>query len=113
MSALYRGVCYPSVEAARQQTCSASSVTWGDGSSVFTSECVTTDFTAPSMQICKREDGGPCITLTQQYPPFPACEHSGGVDLAADWLYLVLPTIVILWGIKRIIGLFDNNREDA
>ena len=43
----------------------------------------------------------------------PECDYHGGVDLALEWMYLVLPAIVALWGIKRLIGIFSTNREDA
>lgn len=113
MSALYRGICYPSVEAARQQACSGASSIWGDAGNVITVDCVSTSFAAPTMQLCKRVNGGQCETIIQDYPPFPDCEFSGGVDIALEWMYLVLPIIATLWGIKKLIGLFDTNREDA
>lgn len=113
MSALFNGVCYPSAEAAKQAACSAKASVWGSGGSVFTTECASLSFSGPSMEVCKRQDGGACLTIVQDYPPFPDCDFSGGVDLALEWLYLVLPVVVALWGIKRLIGLFSFNREDA
>ena len=114
MASLFRGVCYPTVETARQQACSAASDTSiVSGGSVVSLECASTDFTGPAMALCKRVDGGQCLTIVQDYPAFPDCDFSGGVDLALEWMYLVLPVVVGLWGIKKLINLFGENREDA
>ncbi|MDO5625732.1 MAG: hypothetical protein Q4G71_13710 [Pseudomonadota bacterium] len=111
MSALYQGICYPSNAEAKQAACSAISARWGDGASIYTVEC--TSSSGPTMNICKRQDGGVCQIITQDYPDFPSCEHSGGTDMAMDWLYLVLPLMAALWGLKRLMRIFDTNREDA
>lgn len=111
--ALFNGVCYPDAGAAKQAACSATSATWGSGSSVFTVECASSDFTGPTFDVCRRQDGGACQILVYPAPTLPECGFSGGVDFATEWLYLVLPVIVSLWGIKKLIGLFDTNREDA
>lgn len=111
--ALFRGVCYPSSDAAKQQACSAASFSWGSGASAFSQECASTTFTGPAMSICLRENGGACQAYSMQYPVMPECDYHGGVDLALEWMYLVLPAIVALWGIKRLIGIFSTNREDA
>lgn len=113
MSSLYQGVCFPTEVEARQAACSAAQDRWGSGSSSFSTECTTVDFSATEMTICKREDGGPCSVIVQPWPVFPECDFSGGVSFAQDWLYLVLPVMATLWGLKRLIGLFAVNREEA
>lgn len=113
MGALFKGVCYPDVLAAKQAACSSMSATWGSGSSVFSLECASSDFSGPTFDVCRRENGGECQMLVYPAPTFSECGFSGGVDFASEWLYLLLPVIVTLWGIKKLIGLFDINREDA
>lgn len=111
MSKLFNGVCYPTVQAARETACSASSLTWGSGSSVYTLECATSDFDASSMTLCKRTDGSACMTISQDYPAFPDCDYAGGTDLAMDWMYGVLLLFVLLFGFKRLIALFSGEHE--
>lgn len=113
MSALFKGVCYPTVEAAKAQACSAASMSWGSGASAFSQECASVTFSGPSMQLCIRQNGGPCEAYTLEYPAFPDCEFSGGVGLAVDWLYLALPLFALLFGIKQLIRVFATNRDDA
>ena len=113
MPALFKNVCYPTVEAAKQQACSAASLTWGSGASAFSQECASVTFTGPTMDLCIRQNGGPCQAYTTEYPHFPDCDFAGGVDFALEWLYLVLPVIATLWGIKRLIGLFSTNRDES
>lgn len=109
MSALFQGVCYPSAEAAKLAACSASSHVWGSGSESLSVECASTDFSGPSMDLCKRIDGGSCFMISQPYPDFPSCEFSGGADLALDWMYAVLPVLAVLWGLKKLASLFSEN----
>lgn len=113
MGALFNGVCYPDAIQAKQAACSAMSATWGAGSSIYTSECATTDFTGPTFDICRRENGGQCQLITYPSPSLPECGFSGGVDFATEWMFLLLPVMVSLWGIKKLNNLFDTNREDA
>lgn len=113
MGALFQGVCYPDIEQAKQAACSAMSATWGAGENVFSIECASTSFTGPTFDVCRRENGGQCSTISYPAPSFPDCDFSGGVDFATEWLYLLLPVMVTLWGIKKLITLFDTNRDDA
>lgn len=111
MSALFNGVCYPTEQAAKQTACSAASATWGSGSSVYTLECASSSFDGSSMTLCKRQDGGSCISIVQDYPAFPECDYAGGTDLAMDWMYAVLLLFVVLFGLKRLMALFSGEHE--
>lgn len=112
-AALFKSVCFPSVEAAKQAACSASAQVWGSGASTYSVECASTSFSGSTMDLCKRVDGGSCTMIQQPYPDFPACDFSGGSDLALDWLYAVLPVLAVLWGLKKLAGIFNtNNKED-
>ena len=112
MAALFQGVCFPTVEAAKQAACSASAHVWGSGLSSYSIECASTSFFGPSMDLCKRVDGGSCLTLQQPYPDFPACDFSGGADMAMDWMYAVLPVLATLWGLKKLAEIFSSNSKD-
>lgn len=111
MGALFKGVCYPDAVAARQEACSASAATWGSGTSAITTECATSNFTLPTFEVCKRIDGGLCSILTYE-PFFPDCEYAGGTDMALEWLYLVLPILATLWGVKKLAEMFSTNPKD-
>ncbi|QTD44303.1 hypothetical protein [Ottowia testudinis] len=113
MSALYQGVCYPSVEAARKTACSSASLSWGAGESSFSLDCTSLEFSSTQMELCKRQDGGSCLMIQRPYPDFPECNYSGGSGMAVDWLYLVLPIMAGLWGLKKLINLFDQNPKDT
>lgn len=109
---LFKGVCYPNDAEAKKAACSASSTSWGDGSSLYTVECTDTEFSAAYMTMCKRVDGGSCLVSQQPYPAFPPCDFDGGVSLTLDWLYLVLPLAATLYGLKKLLGLFDSTDRD-
>ena len=116
MSSLFNGVCYPSVEAAKQASCSAAAHVWGSGASTWSIECASIAFSSNSMsmQLCKRVDGGECSMILQPYPTFSDCNYAGGADMAMDWMYAVLPVLAVLWGLKKLAGLFSaNSREES
>lgn len=108
MSALYRGVCYPTAAQAKREACSAASQSWGAGQSIVTVDCASGTFDGPRMQLCKRIDGGACQMLQVDYPDFPDCGHSGGHDFAKDWFYLVLPIFIVVFFYRRLIALFSS-----
>lgn len=111
MGFLHGNVCFPSVEAAKQSACSGASATWGQGSSLYSASCTTTDFSDSDMSVCIRQDGGTCTTFAQAYPPFPECDFSGGTDLALDWLGVTVLLCMTLYGLRHIIALFDGSHE--
>lgn len=109
MTALYRGICYPEADAAKQAACSAASTIWGDKDAVYSVECASQTFGGSDMTLCKRVNGGACQMLNQPYPTFPECSHSGGYDMAAQWFYLVLPLFIFVFYIRRLMNLFGEN----
>jgi hypothetical protein len=112
MGSLYQGVCYPDAATVQQAACSASSLKWGTGSEYITVDCVESIGSVMVMSKCT--DGQTCTTFQQPYPAFPECEFSGGTDLALSWLYAVLPVLAVLWGLKKLAGLFATNpKEEA
>ncbi|MBQ7158907.1 MAG: hypothetical protein IJS09_05740 [Treponema sp.] len=103
---LFKGVCYPSEQHARTAACSDYRFSWGDASGNFyTVECTKDNL--GDMQICKRTNGQPCVFQHFRWPYFLECDYSGGTDLALDWFYIILPIFALLWGIKRLIHIFD------
>jgi hypothetical protein len=113
MGALYQNVCYPTQEAARVQACSTFDAKVMATTNLYTSECTSTVFTGATMAICKRTNGGACTTVTPPWPVTPACDHDGGVSLAADWFLASIAFLAICYGGKRLIQLFDRNTVDA
>jgi len=108
MGALYKNVCYSNQDYARAEACSDFSSNVMATTNLYTSECTSTVFTGTTMNICKRTNGGTCTTITQPWPQTPSCAHDGGVTLAYDWFLASIAFLVICWGGKKLIQLFDH-----
>lgn len=108
MGALFRDTCYPTQEIARAQACAMFDAKVMASSNLYTSECTSTVFTGATMAICRRTNGGNCTTSNQPWPITPACEHDGGVSLSLDYFYAALAFLVVVWGLKRLLQLFDR-----
>jgi hypothetical protein len=111
MGYLYRDTCFPTTETARQSACAGASASWGDGATAYTLECTSSDFSIPSMSLCRRANGGTCADYIQPYPNFPSCDFSGDSTLAIDWMHAALWLFCILFGIKHLIRLFSGSDE--
>jgi hypothetical protein len=113
MGYLFKGVCYPAIESARQSACSASSSVWGSGDAFYSVDCVSTNFADNAMILSRKINGISSGTALTSYPPFPDCDFSGGIDLGFDWLYATMIVSATLWGIRRLIFLFSTDRSEA
>lgn len=113
MGFLFQNVCYPSDTLAKQAACSGAGGVWGQNTTVLTTECTNTTFTATTMTMCRRSNGGTCTTFTQPYPAFSSCTFDGGPAYAMDWLYVAMAVLVIVWGGKRLINLFDSPHAES
>ena len=111
MGALYKNVCYPTQDQARLEHCSQAGTSILVTTNMYTSECTSTVFTGATMSICKRTNGGACTVQTQPWPLTPACAHDGGVSLAYDWFIASIVFLVICWGGKKLIQLFDHEHN--
>ncbi len=111
MGALFKNVCYPTQEAARAQACSTFDAKVMATTNLYTSECTSTVFTGTTMTVCKRTNGGACTNVTPPWPVTPACDHDGGVSLSVDYFYGALLTVVIVWGGKQLMNLFNANHN--
>lgn len=112
MGALYQNVCYPTQEAARAHACSSFDVRAMQGADLYTTQCNSTAFDTTAMDLCKRTNGGICATVSQPWPPTPECSHDGGVSLSYDWFLASIAFLVVCWGGKKLIQLFDTNTID-
>jgi hypothetical protein len=108
MGALFKGVCYPSQEQARAEACTQFDAKVMATTNLYTTECTSTVFTGVTMALCKRTNGGTCAVVNQPWPVTPACDHDGGVSLSLDYFYAALGFIVVVWGLKRLLQLFDR-----
>ena len=108
---LFQGICYPTEQHARTAACSEYRFHYGDASgNYYTIEC--TDDKGGDMKLCKRTNNEPCVFQHFRWPYFLECDYFGGTNLALDWLYIVLPVMVLLWGLKRVIHIFDVPRAE-
>lgn len=113
MGALYRDTCYPTQEAARAQACATFDAKVMATTNLYTTECTSTVFTGATMSLCKRTNGGACTSITQPWPVTPACDHDGGVSLSLDYFYAVLALFVVVWGLKKLLQLFDRPHVES
>lgn len=107
MGALFRNVCYQSQEDARAQACNTFDSKVMVSANLYTSECTSTAYTGATMTICKRTNGGACTNVSQPWPVTPSCDYAGGSTLALDWFYVLVVVLCLVYGIKRLIALFD------
>lgn len=108
MGALYRDTCYPTQDQARAQACATFDAKVMQSTVLYTAECTSTVFSGAAMSICKRTNGGACTTVNQPWPVTPACDHDGGVTLSLDYFYAAMAFLVVVWGLKRLLQLFDR-----
>ena len=113
MGALFQNVCYPSQTEARTQACNSFDSKVMATTNLYTSECISTVYTGTTMSICKRTNGGTCTTIAKPWPVTPACDYDGGATLALDWMAAGMAFLVICWGGKKLINLFDTNTIDT
>lgn len=112
MPALYRGVCYPTTAQAKAEHCSQTLAAWGSGSTAYTLECVPdADPSAPTYGACVRVNGSACTTSSVAYPSFPECDYEGGASVAYDWGLSALALLVVIYGGKQLIRLFEVHHE--
>lgn len=109
MGNLVNNVCYPTIQEARKAYCSTFDLSQMEGTSFYTATCNSTAFSTANMNVCVRLNGGGCLTRTQPYPTMPTCDHDGGITLAYDWFIASIAFLVIVWGGKKLIQLFDTH----
>ena len=113
MGALFQNVCYPDQSAARQQACAKFDAKVMATTNLYTTECTSTTYTAATMSLCKRTNGGTCTTVAQPWPVTPPCDYEGGVSLGYDWFLASIAFLVICWGGKKLINLFDTDTQPS
>lgn len=113
MGALYQNVCYPDQATARAQACSGFEARSVQGGDLYTAQCTSTAFDGATMDLCKRTNGSACTTVTQPWPQTPECSFEGGVSLSYDYFLAAIAFLVIVWGGKKLIQLFDNNTLES
>jgi len=109
MGALFKNVCYPTQEQARQQSCSEFSAQVMATTNLYTTECTSTAFTGTTMALCKRTNGGNCATVNQPWPVTPVCDYDGGITLATDFFLAGIGLLIVVWGAKKLLQIFDHS----
>ncbi len=98
---------------ARVSACSgvqASAIVGGD---LITAECTSSAFGGATMDICKRTNGGSCLSVASPWPATPDCAHDGGVTLSYDYFLAAITFLCVVWGGKKLIQLFDHHHADS
>jgi hypothetical protein len=103
--ALYKGVCYPTVQDARNAACSDHYHVFSASGALTREWCINS--TGSTAMMVQREVNGSSSYSVINYPYMPSCNHSGGVDYAAYWMGAALLLFVTLFGIRRLIELFS------
>lgn len=109
MGALFQNVCYPDQASARQQACAQFDARVMATTNLYTTECTSTTYTAATMSLCKRTNGGACTTVPQPWPVTPPCDYSGGVTLGYDWFLASMAFVIVCWAARKLINLFTND----
>jgi hypothetical protein len=113
MGYLYKGACFPDLSTAKAEQCAQSSNAWGNAGDQMTSECTQTTFDAAdtSMAMCKRTNGGSCVSYSQPFQSFPRCAYDGSMSLQTDYFAAALGFLVIVWVAGRIKRMFWSNHD--
>jgi hypothetical protein len=112
MGMLYKGVCYADVASARVDACSNAYTSSLNGSNLVTAECTNTSFTAATMAICRRTNGGACTNSSTPWPVFQSCDYDGVNASAGVWFGVALTLFIVAFFGKKMIKLFDSNHQD-
>lgn len=112
MGSLYKSVCYPDYQLVKDQACASFGFTWADaGSSVNTASCDVASLASPSMSVLKFRSG---VQVDQFLTPWPSdnpCQFSGASEFALEWFAIVISLLVVVWGGKLIVKLFDSHHD--
>lgn len=111
MGNLYKGVCYPELLNAKLEACSAQSLVWGVNQTFYSSQCEASQSSGNFMMIVLKKDGKTFNTLKQDYPTFSQCDHTGTSGLAYEWFLMAMGLLVIVWGGKQLLRLFENHSD--
>lgn len=112
MGSLYKGVCYPTSEAAKKAICSdAGQLVLGDGQ-MHASACISTDFSLPAFDVITSTDASVNALRTYQYPAFLECDHTYTADLSLLWMSAALLLFSMLFGLKHLYNLFSGRYDE-
>lgn len=111
MGTLYKGVCYPTVEASKQAACGDAAAFSLQGTDVIASGCMTTDFTGPTFDVAVVTNGSLSAVHTFYYGAPIECDFSGGMELATGWGYAALAVLLTMYCGRALIDLFNVNNN--
>jgi hypothetical protein len=109
VSSVYKGTCYPSLDEAKLVHCSDMA-----SSTVLPSGTLTSTFcpspTASTLTIEVRENGSVVRTVSQPWPDYPTCGYDGAT-FTTDFFLAAILLLVTIFGIKKLMDLFNNHTE--
>ena len=111
MGSLYKGVCYPDLQSAQREVCSAQSQTWGVTDTVFSATCSVEQSDENRIVVYLKKNGETYNYFKQEYPVFAECDHTGGSGLAYEWFLVAMGLLVVVWGGKQLLRLFENHQD--
>lgn len=108
MGYLVKGVCVPDLPSAKTLMCQGIDMYWGATTSMYTTTCTSTSFTATdvSMTLCRRLNGAACTNVTHPYPTFQPCNYDGSTSLQVEYFGLMLGFLAIVWIGSRMYRFF-------
>lgn len=111
MGYLRQGVCFPDLPIVKAEHCAGVASAWGSGASAYSLECTSSDFSLSTFDVCKRLDGGACVSYAQPYPPFPVCVYDGGIALSMELFTAVLGFLVVVYVGARLKRFVWDQKE--
>lgn len=112
MGSLYKGICYPTLIDAKNNICSTfsgSSLTVENNVSTYS--CSFEYIQNDRMIVFKYLDGIEVGYAKLDWPQVPDCDFAGTSDLAYEWFIIALSFLVVVWGGKQLLKLFDVHHE--
>ena len=112
MGSLFKGVCYPDFQEVKNQSCSQySGQTIRDDGIVFSYWCAAEYVEKDSMYVYKAKNGEAFEMSPYPWPVVTDCDYSGTTDLAYEWFLLAMGLLVVVWGGKLLIRLFESHHD--
>lgn len=109
MGALYRSTCYASTPEALAATCSEFGGSSNVSNTLYTWQC--TGVSGTNFVVSRWQNGTPQSPVFVSVPTLQDCDYSVGSTVFLDFLYLALPIVATVWGLRRLYLIFSTHHE--